>query len=1062
MRLSFRAVVAGGFRSRARGRFVPLAAWTLVGALLLLPTPATDSRPAGALPPGIRGALPPTPATAGGGGPLTPVFNGSCSMTASTAGLNCTGMNFSVGDTFVAVVFDYQSSGPRVVSSSFDPGAIFWFRNRTMTPGTPGVTSSPSMFAMWANATRASAPGWVNVSISSSGFLMVEWWLFPAAIGPIPRLVGPGSQGSSDSPYDPLSGTAAGDTLISVFASTRPTGFGTVYGTWNYTGGPANPPGSATDGMNGAASWAYVDGSFRVPDPWWILPYSTYWTALSFTVSGSSPTTPPSAPTGLVVGNVTRSTVDLAWTNPTGTVTNLTVWYSPGSCPLRGPVRSISAGVVSAYRVGGLGSSADYCFAVAAWNENGSSGLSAPVHAITPPLLGYQERTYDLPGFDPLTGYFRTGTVSTQVPTLASSSGVPFGVYYVDNSSQFGYVAIPNGSFRSIAPVIPLYQRFGYGSPLNGMLDNEFFLAGDRALFFGTTSPAGADVTLELVNVTDGQVLLWNTSAAVDPTNQQPEYVGNNTVLVLSSNCSIEAFNLADHRSWLAGTLGFGFGPSATCFEANNAYWLPQREALINVEAHGDSGDLVEQLDALWDASGEIHFTSVATVAVDHGIVFNWVDGLAYNASIGAIAFSAGYWAGSMAYSYVLPFGPNGDLSTQGERRTTDYNGTAGPSGQLLEIQRYVSTSDYVLGQSYGPTAWTNGTQFLFDPWNGSVRRTNRSLDGTVCGNSCFEGQYPASSSFYLDFSATLALNNPMYRVLYAYRGPATTPPRTYAVTFSEAGLPAGANWSVSVNGTRQSSPGPSIVFGLADGNYSFSISPPSGYTSEPRAGTFSVANAPVTKALLFSPFAYPITFRETGLPSGTNWTVRVNGSNHTAEESQFTVPEPNGSYSFVVEGPSEFNASPRDGQFSVAGAGEEETISFVPADFEVTFAEVGLPSGQSWSVTVLGGPNASTSTSNGTTVRFEETAGQYSFEISPVPGFLPASRTGSFSVRNQSVTVSIAFQPAGTTEVPGFLGFTGDTGYLLIALLVVVGAAIATVVLLRRPSAPSRDSPER
>ena len=258
-------------------------------------------------------------------------------------------------------------------------------------------------------------------------------------------------------------------------------------------------------------------------------------------------------------------------------------------------------------------------------------------------MYGYLEKIYRLPGFDPLTGYLSNlGGADTQIPTLSSDPRQPAGIYYVDNSSNLDIVYLGNGTQHVIAPVAPLYQTY---AAYNEMLDNEFFVefGYDQALFFGTTTSSGTSYSIELVNLTTGHTQLWNTPAAVDSYNQQPQYVGNNTVVVMSSNCSILAWNLASRQEWSAGTLGASFGGGSTCFEANNAYWFPQKQEIINVEAHGGSGDHVEQLNASFDAQGRIHFASVATIAVDSGVVFNWVNGIAYNASSDEIAFSAGY-----------------------------------------------------------------------------------------------------------------------------------------------------------------------------------------------------------------------------------------------------------------------------------------------------------------------------------------------------------------------------------------------------------------------------------
>jgi hypothetical protein len=525
-----------------------------------------------------------------------------------------------------------------------------------------------------------------------------------------------------------------------------------------------------------------------------------YGLAVVAAVAGSGSGHVPGAPTGLRATGNSTTEISLAWTLPNGALSNVTLYYAQSGCPMSGTIHGLSLGNVSVYTVRGLGWGTGYAFQVQAWNSSGGSSLSLCATTATASLAtyGYLERIYRLPGFDPLTGYLSNlGGADSQIPTLSSNPRQPAGIYYVDNSSNLDIVYLGNGTQHVIAHVVSLYQTY---ATYNEMLDNEFFVefGYDQALFFGTTTSSGTTYSIELVNLTTGQTQVWNTPAAVDSYNQQPQYVGNNTVIVMSSNCSILAWNLASRQEWSAGTLGASFGSGSTCFEANNAYWFPQKQEIINVEAHGGSGDHVEQLNASFDSQGRIHFASVATIAVDSSVVFNWVNGIAYNASSDEIAFSAGYWVANTVYTYVVPYA-NGRITATGlVRYSADNSGT--PTGQLLAIQRYVYVDDYMLGQHMGPGTWANGTQFLFDPWNGSLEVANRSLDDAPCGNECFEGNYAPSPAYQLDYNATLLLNDPMYRVVYAYHS-AISPSPSVTLSLTPSSGPVGTTVTLSGSG---------------------------------------------------------------------------------------------------------------------------------------------------------------------------------------------------------------------------------------------------------------------
>jgi len=88
----------------------------------------------------------------------------------------------------------------------------------------------------------------------------------------------------------------------------------------------------------------------------------------------------PSAPIGIVVGAITSTTVQLSWTNPTGTLTGDTVFEAASSfdaaCPSSGGYQtSYRIAAATGYTVTGLVSGNFYCFAVAAWNATGMSAL---------------------------------------------------------------------------------------------------------------------------------------------------------------------------------------------------------------------------------------------------------------------------------------------------------------------------------------------------------------------------------------------------------------------------------------------------------------------------------------------------------------------------------------------------------------------------------------------------------------------------------------------------------------------------------------------------------------
>jgi len=75
-----------------------------------------------------------------------------------------------------------------------------------------------------------------------------------------------------------------------------------------------------------------------------------------------------------------------------------------------------------------------------------------------------------------------------------------------------------------------------------------------------------------------------------------------------------------------------------------------------------------------------------------------------------------------------------------------------------------------------------------------------------------------------------------------------------YTVTFKELGLQPGASWSVTLNGTTESSTTNILNFTIVNGTYTYSIGSTSGYTATPLSGNITVKGANVSLSILFTP----------------------------------------------------------------------------------------------------------------------------------------------------------------------------------------------------------------
>ena len=231
-------------------------------------------------------------------------------------------------------------------------------------------------------------------------------------------------------------------------------------------------------------------------------------------------------------------------------------------------------------------------------------------------------------------------------------------------------------------------------------------------------------------------------------------------------------------------------------------------------------------------------------------------------------------------------------------------------------------------------------------------------------------------------------------------------------MTFTESGLPAGTAWSVTMSGSTNSSTTASIGFTEPNGTYSFTVGSVAGYTASPSSGTVTVNGAAAGVTITFTQVTYSVTFTESGLPSGTSWSVTMNGSTLSSTSTTITFTEPNGTYAFTVGAVAGYSSVPSSGSITVSGATQTQSIAFSPTKapmYAVTFTESGLPSGTSWSVTL----NGVTMSSTTATITFTEPNGTYAFTVGSVAGYTASPPSGSILVNGGPVSQAITFAPS-------------------------------------------------
>jgi YVTN family beta-propeller protein len=287
-----------------------------------------------------------------------------------------------------------------------------------------------------------------------------------------------------------------------------------------------------------------------------------------------------------------------------------------------------------------------------------------------------------------------------------------------------------------------------------------------------------------------------------------------------------------------------------------------------------------------------------------------------------------------------------------------------------------------------------------------------------------------------------------------------------YPVTFLESGLPAGTPWTITLNGTLNSSTTAAVGFGEPNGSYAFQVGVVAGYAENVTSGVVSVTGGPVTVRIGFTPATtgthYPVTFIETGLPASTTWGVTLDAQSASSSNSTVSFSEPNGSHTFTVVAVNGYTSLPSSGTVLVLGAPLDTNITFSSGLAHLSASLVAAPA-----TITLGAKTTFTTTVGGASPPF-------SFVYSGLPGNCTTlnssilsctpSATGLFTI-SVAVTDSHGGHAGASTNLtvqsPPGSGPGPSTSSLLPILAIgiaIVAALLALVffILYRRRKPPS------
>lgn len=315
--------------------------------------------------------------------------------------------------------------------------------------------------------------------------------------------------------------------------------------------------------------------------------------------------------------------------------------------------------------------------------------------------------------------------------------------------------------------------------------------------------------------------------------------------------------------------------------------------------------------------------------------------------------------------------------------------------------------------------------------YNNATARSNCAVTvaGNIGGQTLTPGLYKSTSTLAIS-SGDLTLSgggNPNGVFVFQVASSLTTTAGR-KVILSEGAQADNVFWVIGSSATLGTT---SVMMGTVVARDSISMLTGSDLTGRALVltGEVSLSDTTIVVPVSTSASTYSVTFTETGLPSGTSWSVTSGGDLTSSIGSTNVFADVNGTYAYAISVVG-FVATPSSGNVTVNGASSNRAIAFTAAasggSFDITFTETGLAPGTVWSVTL----NQAVTSSVVATVEFASVAGgMYAFSVGVVSNYTASPITGSVTVNGVPATQTIVFTPAsGTGPVGNTTGGGGSS----------------------------------
>ncbi len=236
-----------------------------------------------------------------------------------------------------------------------------------------------------------------------------------------------------------------------------------------------------------------------------------------------------------------------------------------------------------------------------------------------------------------------------------------------------------------------------------------------------------------------------------------------------------------------------------------------------------------------------------------------------------------------------------------------------------------------------------------------------------------------------------------------------------YSITFNERGLPQGQPWQLILMNQSGSivsfaSTTGQINIPLINGTYRISAISSSGqFLAYPSLTAFNVNgsySSQIEHNFTFVPNTLDISFVEVGLPTGTQWSVSLNGEQEVSSLDTVSFSLPGGTYIYHLTSTGQYSPTQSIGVVSVGNDNKTIRIDFVSIVNKVTFQASSLPSNLSWSVFVDG---QILETSNQSLSLYLPN-GTYQYQAVQQGYYYPGNPYGLFTVSGTPYIITINF----------------------------------------------------